>query len=192
MARGQRPLDADVKAERRQASLRLYASKNREKLRLAARERMEALRAFNSGIVVSQGQVPKHRLRARATDAKYRDSHREQIQAANKLCRETSTAQKPSTNNCSARNWQGLRSATKDRRALLESLEEPTENQQWCRALRKMGLEEDNGDDSDEDLPEHVCGCDLSECQRPLRNETERRKSWKRFHLKYDEDGNLR
>lgn len=60
-----------------------------------------------------------------------------------------------------------------------------TDNQKRCRALRRSGFEEDNGEDSDADLPPGICGCDLTECQRPHKNETQDRKDWKVFHLKY-------
>ncbi|KAJ7887721.1 hypothetical protein B0H13DRAFT_2342316 [Mycena leptocephala] len=60
-----------------------------------------------------------------------------------------------------------------------------TENQKRCRALRADGFEEDNGDDSDEDVPPGMCGCDRTECQLMHKNETMNRKEWKLFHLKY-------
>ncbi|KAJ7732897.1 hypothetical protein B0H16DRAFT_1732628 [Mycena metata] len=151
------------------------------------------------------------RLRARVADAKYRER---QIHTADKLrrakhCLEEHGAEaldehlqhahlartqkrhegRPPTPRPTppTRNWRALR-----RMRLEEESNPPTENQRRCRALRRMGLEEDNSDDSDEDLPEGVCGCNLSECQRPHRNETVKRKEWKLFHLKYDNDGNVR
>ncbi|KAJ7027248.1 hypothetical protein C8F04DRAFT_1189685 [Mycena alexandri] len=58
-----------------------------------------------------------------------------------------------------------------------------TPNQKRCRALRRSGLEDDNGEDSDADLPPGFCGCDSTFCQRLHKNESQNRKDWKRFHL---------
>jgi hypothetical protein len=60
-----------------------------------------------------------------------------------------------------------------------------TENQKRCRALRADGFEEDNGEDSDADVPPGMCGCDRTECQLIHKNETAKRKEWKIFHIKY-------
>jgi hypothetical protein len=73
----------------------------------------------------------------------------------------------------------------KPRKPLINMDEILTENQKRCRALRRCGFEEDNGEDSDADLPPGVCGCELTECQRSHKNETKDRKDWKLFHLKY-------
>ncbi|KAJ7869813.1 hypothetical protein B0H13DRAFT_1896496 [Mycena leptocephala] len=58
-----------------------------------------------------------------------------------------------------------------------------TENQKRCRALRADGFEEDNGEDSDADVPPGMCGCDRTECQLIHKNETAKRKEWKIFHI---------
>ncbi|KAJ7660347.1 hypothetical protein DFH06DRAFT_1326477 [Mycena polygramma] len=63
-----------------------------------------------------------------------------------------------------------------------------TENQRRCRALRSCGLEDDNSADSDEDLPRGMCGCDKTECQLLHKNESEDRKEWKKFHIKYRQE----
>ncbi|KAJ7020765.1 hypothetical protein C8F04DRAFT_1274601 [Mycena alexandri] len=60
-----------------------------------------------------------------------------------------------------------------------------TANQIRCRALRRDQLELDNGDDSDEDVPPGMCGCVRTQCQLLHKNETQSRKDWKIFHLKY-------
>ncbi|KAJ7022887.1 hypothetical protein C8F04DRAFT_1272080 [Mycena alexandri] len=60
-----------------------------------------------------------------------------------------------------------------------------SENQKRCRMLRRSGLEDDNGEDSDADLPPGTCGCDNTMCQRAHKNESAKRKDWKRFHLQY-------
>lgn len=61
--------------------------------------------------------------------------------------------------------------------------EDLTENQKRCHMLRSAGFEEDNGEDSDLDLPPGICGCVRTECQEPHKNETKKRKEWKVFHL---------
>ncbi|KAJ7707995.1 hypothetical protein B0H16DRAFT_1481456 [Mycena metata] len=63
-----------------------------------------------------------------------------------------------------------------------------TDNQRRCRALRAMGFEEDNGDDSDTDIPEGMCGCDRTECQETHRNETAKRRERKSFEARYPTD----
>ncbi|KAJ7615787.1 hypothetical protein DFH06DRAFT_1145824 [Mycena polygramma] len=63
--------------------------------------------------------------------------------------------------------------------------EDLTANQKRCRALRQCGFEEDNREDSDADLPPGMCGCELTECQRSHKNETQDRRDWKIFHIKY-------
>ncbi|KAJ7695519.1 hypothetical protein B0H16DRAFT_1750695 [Mycena metata] len=57
-----------------------------------------------------------------------------------------------------------------------------TENQRRCRMLRRCRLEEDNGDDSDEELPPGMCGCNHPECQRMHKNKSRERKEWKCLH----------
>jgi hypothetical protein len=64
-------------------------------------------------------------------------------------------------------------------------MENVTANQKRCQALRACGFEEDNGDDSDEDLAPGMCGCNLTECQKMHKNETDDRRAWKIFHVKY-------
>lgn len=64
--------------------------------------------------------------------------------------------------------------------------EVPTKNQRRTRELRGLRLEENNGEDSDTDLPPGMCGCARTECQREHKNETQNRRDWKVFHSKYD------
>ncbi|KAJ7024744.1 hypothetical protein C8F04DRAFT_1270014 [Mycena alexandri] len=54
-----------------------------------------------------------------------------------------------------------------------------------CRMLRRCGLEDDNGEDSDADLPLGMCGCDNTMCFKIHKNESFKRLDWKRFHLEY-------
>ncbi|KAJ7024563.1 hypothetical protein C8F04DRAFT_1270102 [Mycena alexandri] len=54
-----------------------------------------------------------------------------------------------------------------------------TANQKRCRALRRCGLEDDNGEDSDADLPPGMCGCDNPMCMRLHKNESKKRREWK-------------
>ncbi|KAJ7724199.1 hypothetical protein B0H16DRAFT_1472470 [Mycena metata] len=54
-----------------------------------------------------------------------------------------------------------------------------TANQKRCRALRRCGLEEDNGEDSDADLPPGMCGCENPTCRRLHKNESKKRREWK-------------
>lgn len=51
--------------------------------------------------------------------------------------------------------------------------------------LRRCGLEDDNGEDSDADLPLGMCGCDNTMCFKIHKNESFKRLDWKRFHLEY-------
>ncbi|KAJ7119376.1 hypothetical protein C8R46DRAFT_1050804 [Mycena filopes] len=180
MPRGRPALDPEIKAQHRRESLQRYAAKNSERLRLAARSRMQKVRAFNAEIVVSQGYTPKHRLAARASSAKYRERRYLKEHGAEALDEQIERPHMTRTQ----KHHEGRPPPPRP--------SPPTENQHRCRALCAMGLEEDNSEDSDEELPDGVCGCNLSECQRPHRNETARRKDWKRFHLMYDDDGNLR
>ncbi|KAJ7038826.1 hypothetical protein C8F04DRAFT_1179494 [Mycena alexandri] len=196
MPRGRRPLDAETKAKNRQDTLRRYAAKNRETLRLAARTRMQAVRAFNSEIVVSEGCTPKHSLRARASDAKYRERQYLEKHGTETLDEQmqrrhlTKTQKRHEGRPPTGRPTSAALLCWRAHRAM--ELEETTPNQRRCRTLRAMHLEEDNGDDSDEDLAEGICGCDRSECQLLHRNETQKRRDWKAFHLKYDDDARYR
>ncbi|KAJ7029956.1 hypothetical protein C8F04DRAFT_1187131 [Mycena alexandri] len=176
MARGRRPLDAETKANNRKLSLQRYASKNKESLREAARGRMKQLRARNSEIVVSEGMTPQHVLRARACRAVYRERALLNKDGAEAL---DEHIQRPYMAKTQKRH---------EGRPPPRKLKPPTENQRRCRALRAMGLEEDNSDDSDEDVPEGMCGCDRTECQKTHRNETAKRRDWKDFELRYPAD----
>ncbi|KAJ7163045.1 hypothetical protein C8R46DRAFT_1221842 [Mycena filopes] len=60
-----------------------------------------------------------------------------------------------------------------------------TANQRRCRMLRRCGLEGDNGEDSNDDLPAGMCGCDNTLCMRIHKNESQKRKDWKRFHIEH-------
>ncbi|KAJ7028791.1 hypothetical protein C8F04DRAFT_1265544 [Mycena alexandri] len=60
-----------------------------------------------------------------------------------------------------------------------------TSNQKRCRKLRREGLEDDNGEDSDADVPSGMCGCENTMCQKIHKNESAKRKDWKLFHLKF-------
>ncbi|KAJ7025310.1 hypothetical protein C8F04DRAFT_1269337 [Mycena alexandri] len=176
MARGRRPLDAETKANNRKLSLQRYASK---------------LRARNSEIVVSEGMTPQHVLRARACRAVYRESHRKEGRARDTLRRQTALLNKDGAEALDEHIQRPYMAKTQKRhegRPPPRKLKPPTENQRRCRALRAMGLEEDNSDDSDEDVPEGMCGCDRTECQKTHRNETAKRRDWKDFELRYPAD----
>ncbi|KAJ7612811.1 hypothetical protein DFH06DRAFT_1344898 [Mycena polygramma] len=207
MPRGRPRLDAETKAARRKDSLQRYASKwvanaawhltlpytlplktrNQQKLRDAARARMQS--------EVSSEQ----RLRIKASAAKYRERKRKEIRQAAKIRRAELYIEENSAEAYDEQQQRGHmaktqklhegRPAPSRPRALLRKRFDPheilTENQIRCRALRSCGLEEDNGEDSDEDLPRGVCGCDRTECQLTHKNETADRKEWKIFHVKY-------
>ncbi|KAJ7834679.1 hypothetical protein B0H13DRAFT_2369766 [Mycena leptocephala] len=207
MTRGRPALEPEVKAERRKETLRRYAAKNRDSLRLAARERMKLLRA-RSTEEMTEGETSNARLRARVSAAKYREAHRDKIRAGDALRRAESyltthgaeafdeKQNRPHMVKTQKRHEGGrrcvsfvkFRSTTRWPRLPQTPTKPPrglTPNQKRCRALRRSGFEEDNGEDSDADLPPGMCGCDLTECQRTHKNETKDRKDWKIFHLKY-------
>ncbi|KAJ7618256.1 hypothetical protein DFH06DRAFT_1342526 [Mycena polygramma] len=195
MARGRPRLDAETKAARRKESLQRYAAKNQEKLRDAARARMQVLRA-ESDVTSEQ------RLRIKASAAKYRERKRKEIRQAAKLRRAESYIEDNGLEAYDEQQQRGHMAKTQKLhegrpaparpRAPLRNRFDPreilTENQIRCRALRSCGFEEDNGDDSDEDLPRGMCGCDRTECQLTHKNETADRKEWKKFHVKYRQE----
>ncbi|KAJ7142164.1 hypothetical protein C8R46DRAFT_1233199 [Mycena filopes] len=204
MPRGRRPLDAKTKARNRQESLKRYAAKwvalarafvrivvhpqlitllrNQEKLRDAARERMQLLRTRNSEIIVSQGCTPKHVQRARASAATYREKALLEKDGTEAL---DERIQRPHM----ARTQKLHEGRPPPRKPRPSKWNQPmTENQRRCRTLRALGFEEDNGDDSDADIPAGMCGCDRTECQKMHPNETEKRRSWKSFELRYSAD----
>ncbi|KAJ7834172.1 hypothetical protein B0H13DRAFT_2370001 [Mycena leptocephala] len=233
MARGQRPLDAETKAKHRQDSLQRYASKcvasasvpniqlliivgrNSESLRSAAREHSRRLRARQREEVIADGEPSIQRLRARASAARYREKHREEIRATDTLRRAKAYLVANGTEAFDEKIARPQMAKTQKRhegrpppqkprvaqkygdapRAALGpcllsrkrcATETPlTENQRRCRGLRASGFEDNNGEDSDADLPPGMCGCDLTECQRMHKNESAARKDWKIFHLKY-------
>ncbi|KAJ7836176.1 hypothetical protein B0H13DRAFT_2368970 [Mycena leptocephala] len=177
MTRGRPALEPEVKAERRKETLRRYAAKNRDSLRLAARERMKLLRA-RSTEETTEGETSNARLRARVSAAKYREAHRDKIRAGmhyggpSKSYLTTHGAEafdekqnRPHMVKTQKRHegrppLRQLRKvslddtlATPPRRPRRNPHEDLTPNQKRCRALRRSGFEEDNGEDSDADLP---------------------------------------
>ncbi|KAJ6449024.1 hypothetical protein C8R47DRAFT_1230812 [Mycena vitilis] len=213
MPRGRPPKDPETKATRRQAALQRYATKNADSLRASARSRMQALRSRRALDEVDNDGPSAQSLRAKASAAKYRESHREGIREADRLRRArsyikehgveafdekrgrgymTKTQKLHEGHSPAARVRPPLRKRLDDAPAMrppfrkrFDPHEVLTENQKRCRALRACRFEEDNGDDSDEDLPPGTCGCDRTECQRLHKNETKDRHEWKIFHLKY-------
>ncbi|KAJ7807049.1 hypothetical protein B0H13DRAFT_1929236 [Mycena leptocephala] len=212
MPRGRPPLDPETKAKRRQEALQRYAdkygylspqtnrdaaSKKRDSLRASARLRMQSLRSRPATSVT--GLPSEQVLRARALAARYRErhvhpslfndpisffpSHREKIQAADTLHRAKTYIKKNGSEAFDEKLQRPHMAPHAVRR--FDPKEVLTDNQKRCRGLRADGFEEDNGDDSDEDLPPGMCGCDRTDCQLTHKNETENRKEWKRFHLKY-------
>ncbi|KAJ7829906.1 hypothetical protein B0H13DRAFT_1916196 [Mycena leptocephala] len=214
MARGRPALDAETKAKRRKESLQRYAAKNGDSLRLAAQKRMKLLRARQTETegTSTKGEISPVRLRARASAAKYREMHRDKIRAADALRRaeyyqvvsyltahgsEAFDEKRDRPHMVQTQKRHEGRPPPRRPRARANGVEtQPlriprrnpnevvTENQKRCRALRKCGFEEDNGEDSDADLPPGICGCDLTECQRTHKNETQDRQDWKIFHVR--------
>ncbi|KAJ7923743.1 hypothetical protein B0H13DRAFT_1864548 [Mycena leptocephala] len=182
MPSGRPPLDAETKARNRKESLQRYAAKSASQdlilqysLRLAAQERMK----FK--------QFGRHRDKIREADTLRRaksyitahgaEAFDEKKEVLTSLKHRNGTKdvrlRKPRPN-------QG--SALVPHRPRYNPHEVLTENQKRCRALRQCGLEEDNGEDSDADLPPGICGCDRTECQRMHKNETKDHNDWKIFH----------
>ncbi|KAJ7622790.1 hypothetical protein DFH06DRAFT_1340672 [Mycena polygramma] len=180
MPRGRPRLDAETKAARRKDSLRRYAAKLREESEMTSDQR----------------------LRIKASAAKYRERKRKDIRQAAKLRRAESYINDNSLEAFEEQQQRGHMAKTqklhegrptpaRPRPALrkrFDPAEILTDNQIRCRALRSCGLEEDNGDDSDEGLPRGICGCDRTECQLMHKNEMADRKDWKLFHLKYRQE----
>ncbi|KAJ7143249.1 hypothetical protein C8R46DRAFT_1233025 [Mycena filopes] len=187
MPPGRPALDADAKRQRRQEALQRYAAKNAESLRAAARTRMRTLRA-----TADEAQRRRQRQAARSSAATYRQKHRAEIREADALRRETALKVQEEEHRARRLARQAERRKKPPRAAphpFLRRRYDPKEvltaNQKRCRALRASGLEDDNGDDSDEDIPPGMCGCNLSECQLLHKNESAKRKDWKIFHLKH-------
>ncbi|KAJ7768833.1 hypothetical protein B0H16DRAFT_1452764 [Mycena metata] len=297
MPPGRPPLEPETKASRRREALQRYAEKyssytilchlyhstlarNREALRESARVRMQQSRKARAKDSSAQTVA---KLRAQVSAAKYRESHREQIRAADALRRgslsleavvtprtppkakRTPTATASASSQAlpvtppkarRARTVENVPAATEPpptapRRASTPNAdvptaltlpaaptiattidcsppatspaatllppaqtragvpaglptkylgvaaggryryykfkgEVPTKNQQRTRELWGLRLEENNGEDSDTDIPPGMCGCARTECQREHKNETQNRRDWKVFHLKYD------
>ncbi|KAJ7913297.1 hypothetical protein B0H13DRAFT_1873979 [Mycena leptocephala] len=159
-------------------------------------------RSRTSDVTTSTGGVSELRLRACASGAKYRETHRDKIREADKLWRAklyisahgAEAFDEKQDHPHLVKTQRRHEGRPPPRRPGLSSLprkprfnphEVLTENQKRCRALRWCGFEEDNGEDSDVDLPPGICGCEQTECQRMHKNETKDRKDWKTFHLKY-------
>ncbi|KAJ7021077.1 hypothetical protein C8F04DRAFT_1274146 [Mycena alexandri] len=174
MPRGRLPLDPETKAINRKESLQRYAAN---------------LRASNSEIIVSEGCTPQHLLRARTARAAYREKHRKEIRVAETLRRHTAYLEKNGAEALDERMQCPLTARTQKRHEGRPPRRiPPTKNQRRCRALRRIGFEEDNGEDSDDDIPEGMCGCDRHECQKSHRNETQKRRDCRIFELKYTAD----
>ncbi|KAJ7856282.1 hypothetical protein B0H13DRAFT_2357455 [Mycena leptocephala] len=189
MPPGRLPLDPDIKAEHRRQTLARYAAKNCETLRDSARERMKCLRASHTS-EASEKSASKHRRRALAAAARYRERHRDGIHEKDRLRRATALIAKEGTEAFNEKVERPYMRKTQQRHEGRPPPRKPrtenvTANQKRCRALRACGFEEDNGDDSDEDLAPGMCGCDLTECQKMHKNETDDRRAWKIFHVKY-------
>ncbi|KAJ7124031.1 hypothetical protein C8R43DRAFT_958926 [Mycena crocata] len=73
------PLDAAIKAERRQAALKRYALKHARKLRLSSQERMQRFR--------SKTPTEQQKAKKLASAKEYRERNRESIRAADSLRR---------------------------------------------------------------------------------------------------------
>ncbi|KAJ7684887.1 hypothetical protein DFH06DRAFT_1118541 [Mycena polygramma] len=190
----QPPLDPDAKRQRRQEALRRYAANNRESLRASARARMQILQR--------DGGPSDRREGAKAAAAKYRERNREQIRAADRVRRAKRYIESHGLEAFDEKEDRAHMSKTQKLhegqsvparprpplRKRFNPAEILTENQRRCRALRSCGLEDDNGADSDEDLPRGMCGCDKTECQLLHKNESADRKEWKLFHIKYRQE----
>ncbi|KAJ7140730.1 hypothetical protein C8R44DRAFT_726453 [Mycena epipterygia] len=94
MTRGRKALSIQVKAQHRKATLERYAEKNREKLREAARLRMQRttvpdiLRRVRAEIANSDDKTRRgHRVKAQQAAATYREKNREEIRAADTMRR---------------------------------------------------------------------------------------------------------
>ncbi|KAJ7684867.1 hypothetical protein DFH06DRAFT_1313242 [Mycena polygramma] len=139
---------------------------------------------------------------AKAAAAKYRERNREQIRAADRVRRAKRYIESHGLEAFDEKEDRAHMSKTQKLhegqsvparprpplRKRFNPAEILTENQRRCRALRSCGLEDDNGADSDEDLPRGMCGCDKTECQLLHKNESADRKEWKLFHIKYRQE----
>ncbi|KAJ6488278.1 hypothetical protein C8R47DRAFT_1216079 [Mycena vitilis] len=158
MPLGQHAPHSDIKTERRRESLARYAEKHRESLRASACERMRRLRAARAG--GSERSVSKARRRAKASAARYRDTHRDEIRARDRLRRAKAILVDEGVESLNEKLERPYMRRTQQRHEGRPPPRRPrtrpddlTENQKRCRALRACGFEEDNGEDSDEDLP---------------------------------------
>ncbi|KAJ7889252.1 hypothetical protein B0H13DRAFT_1888087 [Mycena leptocephala] len=160
-------------------------NRNRDSLRLAARERMKLLRSTNLDKTTPEGDISEMRVRARASAAKIpredstgtgtafgqRILFVEQIEAFNEKEERPQfvKTQKRHEGRPPQRKAHAVpnhRPGVVSRKPRYNPREVLTENQKRCRTLRQCGFEEDNDDDSDADLPPGTCGCDKTECQR--------------------------
>ncbi|KAJ6504321.1 hypothetical protein C8R47DRAFT_1210388 [Mycena vitilis] len=165
-----------------------------------ARARQLSLRSQRSA--APDGDPSDRRERANATAAKYRERNRKQIRAADRVRRARRYIKTHGLEAFEEKEDRGHMSKTQKLhegesvparprpplRKRFDPSEILTENQRRCRALRSCGLEDDNGADSDEDLPRGMCGCDRTECQLLHKNESKDRKEWKLFHIKYRQE----
>ncbi|KAJ6632016.1 hypothetical protein B0H10DRAFT_1937743 [Mycena sp. CBHHK59/15] len=77
MVHGRKPLDVNLQAHHRQDTLKRYTEKNKEKLREAARLRMQRLR---TAVANSNDSIKcAHRLKAHEAAAKYRDKRVDEL-----------------------------------------------------------------------------------------------------------------
>ncbi|KAJ7601975.1 hypothetical protein DFH06DRAFT_1351785 [Mycena polygramma] len=208
MARGRPPLDAETKASRRKAALHRYTTKYgwtipwRLSLSTTQERREVALADQLKGYLSRRRSVPadeEARARALASAARYREKNRDKIRDTARARRATSYLAAHGADVLDERQERRRSAKTQQRhqgrlppappplrrQRRSDAEEDLTANQKRCRALRQCGFEEDNREDSDADLPPGMCGCELTECQRSHKNETQDRRDWKIFHIKY-------
>ncbi|KAJ7673157.1 hypothetical protein DFH06DRAFT_1123888 [Mycena polygramma] len=170
----------------KKAIVYIHWTRNQESLREAAHMRMQGLRSTRGA--TSDG--------VRAAHAKYRDKHRAKIRDADRVRRAKLYIEAHGAEAFDEKQDRHYMKVTQKRHEgrVPERARAPqrvnrkevlTDNQKRCRALRTMGFEEDNGQDLDEDLGEGMGGCERTKCQRAHKNETQDRRNWKAFHIKY-------
>ncbi|KAJ7679525.1 hypothetical protein DFH06DRAFT_1121208 [Mycena polygramma] len=205
MARGRPPLDAETKAARRKESLLRYAAASAPETRApgSCSYRLQERRPIAPGSSSQDENAESSEAHAcaLASAARYRERNRDKIREVDRVRRAELYLRAHGADALDERQDRRRLVRTHQRhrgrlppplpahpprqRNTRNAREVLTANQKRCRALRRSGFEEDNGEDSDTDLAPGICGCDLTECQRDHKNETQDRRDWKNFHLKY-------
>ncbi|KAJ7613327.1 hypothetical protein DFH06DRAFT_1344797 [Mycena polygramma] len=180
MARGRPPLDAETKATRRKVTLHRYAAK----YGWTVYGFLSTPRTQECGEIVSgcskSDEIPLPPDIEKETGTQFGT----EIECVGQRRTFALTVPMLWTKDKSAaaarRHNNGTRAVYRPRLHRL-----PAGGSKRCRALRQCGFEEDNGEHSDADLPPGICGCYLTECQRSHKNETQDRRDWKTFHVRY-------